>query len=79
MSEVKLELNSNPCLQLTIPSVKDLLFAYARAHGFEPLGETALSLEGDTATIQVMMSRQVSKQEKPVTDLSQESLRIHLD
>ncbi|MCA9835261.1 MAG: hypothetical protein KC422_00035 [Trueperaceae bacterium] len=76
MPEVALNMVSTPSLQFIIPSIQELIYAYVKAHGYEPAGNAALEIEGDLATVQVVLGK---SQKTPYHKLSEDSLKISLD
>ena len=87
MSEIKLKTKTAPHVQLVIPSVKDIIFSYVRAYGYEPVSDEAIWFEGDSATVTVRLdkasqdkaSQDKASQEKPQSQLTEGSLSINLD
>lgn len=80
MSEVKLNTKAPPSVQLVIPSVKDIVFSYVRAYGYEPVDDNAIWFEGDSATVNVLLGKHTHISPNPkYGSLSQESLSITLD
>ncbi len=77
MAEVSLNLNTKPSVQFTIPSIQELIYAYVKAHGYEPEGIESVSIQGDTATVQVVLGK--LQKPTPYHQLREDSLKITLE
>lgn len=70
-------MTSKPSIQFTIPSVQELIYAYVKAHGYEPAGAEALKIDGDLATVQVELGK--LQRSTPYHRLHEDSLKITLE